>query len=125
MREFAGNMNLIVKSFDFETIPIVKSICPQIEIAALFAPNIMLLLRKETRLVNIAKEINAQLLSVHVSLATTKLMTKALSIDLPVTVWTVDNPRWIKRGLALGVDSIITNEPLSHITERNNVLPSR
>jgi len=121
LREFAGNMNLIVKSFDFETIPIVKSICPQIEIAALFAPNIMLLLRKEKRLVGIANKINANRLSVHFSLATKKLM-KAAGTDLPVTVWTVDTPRWIKKGLALGIDSIITNEPLVQLAERNKLL---
>lgn len=102
---------IIVKSFQLEVIPQIKKLCPEVKTAALFAPKIMTILRKEKRLVNIAHELEADMLSVHFSLATRKLMKKAERRNLPVTVWTADHPRWIKRAFDLELFGIITNNP--------------
>ncbi len=112
---------LIVKSFRLEAIPRIRALCPGIRTAALFAPKIMTLLRKEKHLVKLAYELGADELSIHTSLATRKLMEKAGKRGLPVNVWTADNPRWAKRGIRLGLKSIITNDPGSLLARRTEL----
>lgn len=113
---------IIVKSFQLETIPHIRRACPKVKTAALFAPKIMTLLRKEKRLVNIAHELGADMISVHFSLATRKLMKKAEKRGLPVTIWTADNPRWIKRAFDLGLFAVITNNPAQLLAKRTEFL---
>ena len=109
---------IIVKSFRLAVIPRVKVRAPGVRTAALFAPKIMTILRKEKHLVQIAKEFGADELSVHYSLATAKLMEKAGEHNFPVSIWTADNPRWVKRGARLGLKSIITNDPARLLARR-------
>ena len=109
---------IIVKSFQLEAIPQIRRECPKVKTAALFAPKIMTLLRKEKRLVNIAHELGAEMISVHFSLATRKLMKKTEKRNLPVTIWTADNPRWLKRATNLGIFAIITNNPARLLKKR-------
>lgn len=109
---------VIVKSFKLGVITRAKVNLPQIRTAALFAPKIMTILRKEKYLVNIAEEFGADELSIHYSLATRKLMEKAGKRDLPVNVWTADSSRWVKRGIKLGLRSIITNDPAKLLARR-------
>jgi glycerophosphoryl diester phosphodiesterase len=114
---------MIVKSFQLEVIPAIRRHCPQkVKTAALFAPKIMTILRKEKRLVNIADELGADMVSVHFSLATRKLMKKAEKKNLPVTIWTADHPRWVKRALDLGLYAVITNNPAALLAKRAEVL---
>jgi len=114
--------NIIVKSFQLETIPHIRRLCPKVKTAALFAPKIMTLLRKEKRLVNIAYELGADMISVHFSLATRKLMKKAEKRALPVTIWTADNPLWIKRAVDLGLFAVITNNPARLLAKRKEII---
>lgn len=109
---------IIVKSFQLEAIPQIRRTCPKIKTAALFAPKIMTILRKEKRLVNIAHELGAEMISVHFSLATRKLMKKAEKRNLPVTIWTADNPHWLKRATNLGIFAVITNNPARLLAKR-------
>ncbi len=109
---------IIVKSFQLEAIPQIRRTCPKVKTAALFAPKIMTILRKEKRLVNIAHELGAEMISVHFSLATHKLMKKAEKRNLPVTIWTADNPRWLKRATNLGIFAVITNNPARLLKKR-------
>ena len=113
---------IIVKSFKMAVIPRVRLLCPGLRTAALFAPKIMTILRKEKHLVKIAEEFGANELSIHYSLATQKLMEKAGDRGLPVTIWTADHPRWVKRGVKLGLNAIITNNPSKLLAKRNEVL---
>ena len=113
---------MIVKSFQLETLPAVRRLCPEVRTAALFAPKIMTILRKEKRLVEVAGELGADMLSVHFSLATRKLMKKAAKRDLPVTIWTADNPRWVRRAFDLGLFAVITNNPAILLAKRAEIL---
>jgi glycerophosphoryl diester phosphodiesterase len=113
---------IIVKSFQLEAIPQIRQACPSVKTAALFAPKIMTILRKEKRLVNIAHELGAEMISVHFSLATKKLMKKAEKRVLPVTIWTADNPRWLKRAENLGIFAVITNNPARLLAKRAEIL---
>ncbi len=114
--------NMIVKSFQLEVIPHIRRLCPNVRTAALFAPKIMTILRKEKRLVKIAHELGADMISVHFSLATRKLMKKAARKDLPVTIWTADNPRWVKRAFNLGLFAVITNDPARLLAKKTDIL---
>lgn len=113
---------IIIKSFKMAVIPRVRLLCPGLKTAALFAPKIMTILRKEKHLVKIAEEFGASELSIHYSLATQKLMEKAAKRGLPVTIWTADNPRWVKRGIKLGLNAIITNNPARLLAKRREML---
>ena len=113
---------IIVKSFKLAVIPRIHMLCPAVRTAALFAPKIMTILRKEKHIVKIAEEFGADEISIHFSLATRKLMKKAEQRNLPVTIWTADNSRWVKRGIKLGLNAIITNNPVPLLAERNEIL---
>lgn len=110
--------NVILKSFKLSVMTRAKMLLPQIRTAALFAPKIMTILRKEKHLVEIAEEFGADELSIHFSLATRKLMEKAGKRGFPVNVWTADSSRWVKLGYKLGLRSIITNDPAKLLARR-------
>lgn len=114
--------NIIVKSFRLEAIPRIRQICPNVETAALFAPKIMTILRKEKNLLTLADELGAHQVSLHFSLLTKSLTKKADEKKFPLTIWTVDNPLWIKRALNLGVGAIITNNPGRLLAKRRELL---
>lgn len=112
---------IIVKSFKLQAIPLIKAMCPQAKTAALFAPKIRNILRKDKHLVRIAEQLGADEISLHFTLATRKLMKKAAERNLPVTIWTADSPRWIRRGLKLGLNAIITNDPARLLDRRGEL----
>ena len=109
---------MIVKSFRLGAIPRARAVLPGIRTAALFAPQVMRLLRKEKYLINIARELGADHLSVHKTLASRKLIRKAEKYGMPVTVWTVSTPRWITRAARLGLFAVITNDPVKMLAGR-------
>ncbi|NNE97660.1 MAG: hypothetical protein HKN25_01435 [Pyrinomonadaceae bacterium] len=113
---------MIVKSFNLDVLPLISNYCSTAMTAALFAPEAKTILRKERRLIDVAKELKASRLSLHFSLATKKLIKKADTADLPVTIWTADSPRWVKRSIRLGIDQIITNDPARLLKRRYDVL---
>ena len=112
---------IIAKSFRISFIPLFSALCPDVRTAALFAPKVMTILRKEKYLVDLAVEFGADELSVHCSLATKKLMKKAGKHGLPVTIWTVGNPRWLRRAVKLGINAVITNNPARLIAKRDEL----
>jgi glycerophosphoryl diester phosphodiesterase len=109
---------IIVKSFQLDVIPQFRTLCPGIRTAALFAPKIVHMLRKEKRLIDVAGDLGADMLSVHYSLATKKLVRDAARRGMPVTVWTADHPLWARRGADLGLYAVITNNPARLLAAR-------
>ncbi|CAN5812141.1 glycerophosphodiester phosphodiesterase [soil metagenome] len=114
--------NIIVKSFRLQVIPEIRRLCEDVTTAALFAPKIMMMLRKEKHLLKIAQEFRADQISLHYTLVSRKFMKSAEKKNLPVTVWTVDNPRFIKRAIALGINAVITNNPASLYRKKGEIL---
>ena len=111
---------IILKSFRLGVIPQVRAVLPDVRTAALFAPQVMRFLRKEKYLINIARELGADHLSLHKSLVNRKLIRKAEKYGMPVTVWTANSPRWIARATKQGVFAIITNDPLKMLARRDS-----
>jgi glycerophosphoryl diester phosphodiesterase len=110
---------VILKSFRLGVIPQARALLPGVRTAALFAPQVMRLLRKEKYLINIAREFGADQLSVHKALASRKLVRKAAKHGMPVTVWTVNATRWIPRASRQGLFAVITNDPSKMLARRN------
>lgn len=102
---------MIVKSFDLDAIRLVKKHIPAVQTAALFGPDVRHLFKRRHRLVDLARGCEADQLSVHRSLVTRGLMRASRAAEMPVTVWTVDDPRWIRRAAELGVRALVTNNP--------------
>ena len=114
---------VIIGSFRLGVLPSVRTILPEVETAALFAPKIMRLLRKEKYLIDIAREFGADHLSIHKSLVSRKLARKAEKYRMPVTVWTVNASRWIPRAAKQGLYAVITNNPSSLLARRRSMQP--
>ncbi|MEZ5306127.1 MAG: glycerophosphodiester phosphodiesterase family protein [Pyrinomonadaceae bacterium] len=109
----------IVKSFEPEVMPLIREITGDIELAGLFAPTVLRLLRKEKKLVPKALGLGFERLSIHFSMASRELMRAANALEMPVTVWTVDSRRIFRKCMASGIDSVITNNPAKMLVERD------
>ena len=102
---------IIIKSFKLAVIPEVRHQIASVQTAALFAPEIVHFLRRREHIIALAREFGAQQLSVHHSLITRRLCALASDAGMPVTAWTVDDPRWLIRRRSFGITALITNDP--------------
>ena len=114
--------NVILKSFKLQAVAQARKMLPEVCTAALFAPKIVSLLHKKSRLIECAREVGANELSLHYSLATKKTVAAAAAQNMPVTIWTADHPAWIKRSLERGIYAVITNNPGRLIARRDEIL---
>jgi glycerophosphoryl diester phosphodiesterase len=110
---------IIVSSFKLGVIPEVRTRLPHVQTSALFAPEIMTYLRRREYIVAIAREFGAHQLSLHHTLAGRRIAELARLAGMPVTVWTVDDPKWILKCQRLGIGSLITNLPGSLLEARD------
>lgn len=108
---------IIVTSFSLDAIANVRAVLPQVQTAALFEPKIRTIMRRRA-IVAAARDVAAHQLSVHRSLVTPRLIALAHEACMPVTVWTVDNVRWLARARALGIRALITNDPARMLANR-------
>ena len=115
--------SLIIKSFDLDILTSVRSILPEVEIAALFEPTVNMVFRQRTGLLDIAARCGANHISLHWSLANRRLVSAAHAAQMPVTIWTVDHPRWLARANDLGIRSLITNDPAKLLAARKGAIP--
>jgi glycerophosphoryl diester phosphodiesterase len=111
IRDSALLPHIIIKSFKLASIPEVKYLLPGVQTAALFAVDVMLIIRHREHIVTLASEFGADRISVHHSLVSPKLARAAAEVGMPITVWTVDDPRWLSRRRNLNIDALITNDP--------------
>ncbi len=111
IRDSPALSQMIVKSFKLAAIPVVRERLPEVQTAALFEPTIMDFLRRRKYIVAMAREFGARQISLHRSLVTRKLVSHAATAQMPVTIWTADNPKWIARCRKLAIGALITNDP--------------
>jgi len=95
---------VIVQSFDFRTLHAMRSLAPEIRIAALYvgAPR---------SFVSIARRAGAQIVAPYHALVTPRKVRAAHASGLEVIPWTPNRPRDWKRLIAAGVDAMITDDP--------------
>jgi glycerophosphoryl diester phosphodiesterase len=111
---------MIVKSFRLAAIPEVRHHLIGVKTAALFSPKIMDYLRRRKYMLVLAHEFGADQISLHRSLATRGLGRRAAEANMPLTVWTVDDPKWIGRCHKFGIGALITNDPAGMIAARTS-----
>jgi glycerophosphoryl diester phosphodiesterase len=114
---------VIVECFELAAIERVKRTDPTIRTAALFEPNLSTLpmLVSGQRFVEKAKAVGADEIALHRNLARDRVVAIIKTAGLKVAVWTVDDPRWISRSRAIGIDVLITNDPAKLISQRDRV----
>ena len=115
---------IVLKSFKHKALALAKVAMPELYTASLFAPKILNVLNKKKHLLKKAEDCLSNEISLHFSLATRKLVRRAQNQGLPTTIWTADNPRWVKRAANIGINAIITNDPASLLKKRNDIFPS-
>ena len=117
--DFSFQERVIVECFDLRALEIIKHIDPEIKTAALFEPAISKpSLLMDQRIIDHAIAVQASELALNYRLARKRLVQKAKLAGLRVVVWTVDDPKWIERARALGVEALITNDPAAMLAHR-------
>lgn len=110
---------ITIKSFKLDAVAQTNKLLPEVRTAALFAPKIMTLLKKQSHLIEKAQECKADELSLHFSLATHKLVESAENQGFSTIIWTADHPVWVKRAAEIGLKAIITNNPARLLAKRH------
>ena len=113
---------VVVQSFCLAAIPEMRCSLPEVKTAALFQPSIITILRRRTNMLAIAREFGADQLSLHKALIAPKITSIAAETRMPITVWTVDDPKWIERCRKLGISALITNDPAKLLAARSSWL---
>ena len=104
--EYSFKARVVVECFQLPALEVVKEIDPEIKTAALFDRVFI-----DQSIVARAIEIGAMAVALHHRLARKNLVGKSKEAGLHVAVWTVDDPIWLDRARAIGIDAIITNDP--------------
>jgi len=103
---------VVVECFQLPALRILKEIDSEIRTVALFEPRFTSpSVLSDQRIIKQALDVGAAALALHHRLARESLVRKAKDSGLHVAVWTVDDPAWIERAHATGIDALITNNP--------------
>jgi glycerophosphoryl diester phosphodiesterase len=127
IKDYSISQQVVVSSFDLKAIVEVKRIDASVRTAALFKPRLerpVSLIRK-MKMIDRAREVKADEVALHHSLAKKRVVDRAREHGLPVVVWTVDNPAWVQRAQLMGVKALITNDPATLLTERLRLVENR
>jgi glycerophosphoryl diester phosphodiesterase len=93
----------LVISFDLPTLRRVRQIDPCVPLGIDFTRPLLAVTR--------ARLIQAGVVLPHWAFASRRFLKRAHQAGLKVVVWDLDEPRWMRRKLADGVDGIITRFP--------------
>ena len=104
--EYSFKDRVMVECFQLPALEVLKEIDPDIKTAALFDR-----MFTDRSVITRATEIGAMAVALHHRLARKNLVEKAKQAGLHVAAWTVDDPIWLDRARAIGIDALITNDP--------------
>jgi glycerophosphoryl diester phosphodiesterase len=123
VRKSGLSEQVIVESFDLNSLTHVKSIAPEVRVAALFEPKVQrpLSILKRSSLVDRACHVGAEEIALHRHLINKRTLAKAAQRGLATVVWTVDDPKWIRRAQGLGIKALITNDPHKMLQARSAI----
>jgi glycerophosphoryl diester phosphodiesterase len=74
---------------------------------------------KQRNVLDLGARFGADEISIHFSLLTRRLAKLAELQNIPITIWTVDDPKWLSKAQARGVRALITNDPGLMIKRRD------
>jgi glycerophosphoryl diester phosphodiesterase len=119
IREYGFEDRVIVECFSIAAIGMLKKLDANVKTAALFEPSFSTPpLLPDRRIINQATGVRASYLALHHRLARPRLIEKAKLAGLQVALWTVDDPAWVERARAMGIDALITNDPAAMLAHR-------
>jgi glycerophosphoryl diester phosphodiesterase len=105
---------VILQSFDFRTLHVMKQLAPEIKLSALVdGPSL--------NFVDIAKESGATIISPAFAFVTKEQVAAAHAAGLEVLPWTPNKPEDWDQLIAAGADGIITDDParlIAHLKQR-------
>jgi glycerophosphoryl diester phosphodiesterase len=103
---------VVVVSFNLKAVAHIKQIDPAITTGALFEPrrNPVELIRRRP-LVTAALAYGADEILLHRLIVSRRLVDLAAENNLRPVVWTVDDPKWLRRRAEFGIHAVITNKP--------------
>ena len=121
INEHSLKERVIVECFQLPALRILKEIDSEIKTVALFEPSFTNpAVLSDQKIINQARDVGAAALALHHRLARKSLVQKAKDLGLHVAVWTVDDPAWIERARATGIDALISNDPAKMLRVRDN-----
>lgn len=106
INEYSFKERVIVECFELPALKVLKEIDSDIKTAALFDRVLT-----DQSVVTRATEIGAMAVALHHRLARRALVERSKEAGFHVAVWTVDDPAWVQRARAIGIDALITNDP--------------
>jgi glycerophosphoryl diester phosphodiesterase len=111
---------VVVESFDLPAITEIKRIDSGIRTAALFEPKLSrpYSIIRRLNMVDLARRTGADEIALHYTLAGARVVEKAREYGLETVVWTVDDPKWIRRACSLGIKGLISNDPATMVRHR-------
>jgi glycerophosphoryl diester phosphodiesterase len=123
INDFSLIPRVIVESFHLPALQIVKELRSDIRTAALFEAQLQspVALLRSRKAVALAVNVGADEIALHYSLAGGRIIDQAQKERLPVVVWTVDQPNWIRRAQSLGILAVITNDCAAMVRERSRL----
>jgi len=107
VRQHGMDKRVLFSSFNPFSLRRIKKIAPDMPAGLLYAPNEPLYLRRAW----LAPLVPHEARHPHHNMVTDATIKWYRARSLRVNTWTIDEPDEIKRLMALGVDSIITNKP--------------
>jgi len=108
VRQHHLEKRIILQSFDFRTLHVMKKLAPEIRLAALYEGS-------PKSFVEIAKEADAGIISPHYSLVTKEQVAAAHKSGLEVVPWTANTPADWDKLVDAKVDAIISDDPAALI----------
>ena len=110
---------VMVECFKLPSLTILKRLDAGIKTAALFEPSFSTpSVLSDQSIITQATAAGASYLALHYRLARQSLVEKAKLAGLQVALWTVDDPTWIERARAMGIEALITNDPAAMLAHR-------
>jgi glycerophosphoryl diester phosphodiesterase len=103
---------VVVVSFNLKAVAQIKLIDSSITTGALFEPrrNPVELMRRHP-LITAALACGAEEILLHRLIVSRRLVDLAAESHLRLVVWTVDDPKWLRRRAEFGIHALITNKP--------------
>ncbi len=99
---------VMIQSFDWRLLHATEKIDPRIPRSALFPSRDH---NREMNYVDIAKEANVKMVSVHYNTVTSEKVLQAHAAGIKVIAWTANEPEVWEKLVAAKVDEIITDDP--------------
>ena len=117
--EYSLRDRVIIECFQLPALKILKEIDPEIKTVALFEPTFTnFSVFSDQRVIKHAADVGAVALALHRRLVRESLVQTAKLAGLHVAVWTVEDPSWIERARAIGIDALITKNPAAMLAHR-------